>query len=66
MSASSAGTFKFSPQVAGDYLIVSVPANDIDAWQEPEFFKKAAARATRVTVGWGETKTVDLRVADIR
>ena len=43
MSASSAGTFKFSPQVAGDYLIVSLPANDIDAWQEPDFFKKAAA-----------------------
>jgi hypothetical protein len=66
MSASSAGTFRFSPQPAGDYFVVSVPGHDIDAWQEPDFFKKAAARATRLTVGWGETKTVDLRVTEIR
>jgi hypothetical protein len=66
MSASNAGMFQFSPLPAGDYYVIALPADDIDMWQEPDFFKKAAARATRIAVGWGETKTVDLRVVEIR
>ena len=66
MSASNGGTFQFSPQPAGDYYVIALPPDDIDAWQGPDFFKKAAGRATRVAVGWAETKTVDLRVVEIR
>ena len=66
MSASNAGTFEFPLLPAGDYSVIALRSDDIDAWQEPDFFKKAVGRATRVTVGWGETKTVDLRVVEVR
>lgn len=65
-SASNTGAFEFSARPAGDYYVIALPARDIDAWQGPDFFKRASARATRVTVGWGETKTVDLRVMEIK
>lgn len=66
MSASNAGTFEFPSLPAGDYSVIALRPDDINAWQEPDFFKKAVGRATRVTVGWGETKTVDLRVVEVR
>lgn len=65
-SASNTGAFTFAARPAGDYYVIALPAADIDAWQAPDFFKKAAPRATRVTVGWGETKTLDLRLMEIR
>jgi hypothetical protein len=65
-SASNSGAFTFSARPAGDYYVIALPAADIDAWQTADFFKKATARAVRVTVGWGETKAVDLRVAEVR
>jgi hypothetical protein len=62
MSASNTGAFQFPAQPAGDYYVIALPRDDIDAWQAPDFFKQAAARATRITVGWGETRTVELRI----
>ena len=66
MSASNSGTFQFAAQPAGDYYVIALPRDEIDAWQAPGFFKSAAARATRVTVGWGESKALDLRVVEIK
>ena len=48
------------PMPAGEYYVVAVPAARRDAWRDPQFLEKLASVATRVTVGWGETKTQDL------
>jgi hypothetical protein len=66
MSASNTGAFQFQAQPAGEYYVIALPRDDIDAWQAPDFFKKATPRATRITVGWGETRTLDLRVMEVR
>jgi uncharacterized protein YigA (DUF484 family) len=45
---------------------VAVDAAHVTAWQDPEFLDRAAAVATRVTLAWDETRTVDLNVVRIR
>jgi hypothetical protein len=51
---------------AGQYYVVAVDAAHVTAWQDPEFLDRAAAVATRVTLAWDETRTVDLNVVRIR
>jgi hypothetical protein len=64
--ASTAGSFRVRPVPAGDYYVVAVPAANANSWPEPDFFKRAAAFAARTTIAWGEQKTTDVRVSDIR
>jgi uncharacterized protein (DUF2141 family) len=54
------GTYRLSLP-AGDYLVAIVPSAWRDRWRDPEFFA-AAAGAPRVSVGWGETRTANLKV----
>jgi len=54
----------FSGLPAGDYLLVSVPGSQVSRWRDPEFLAAAARVATRVSVGWDETKTQDLVLQD--
>ena len=63
---SSARTYRVESLPAGTYYAVAVPSAQVNAWQEPEFFKHAQGVATRVTIGWGEQKTIDLTGTDIR
>jgi hypothetical protein len=65
-SVSRTGGFRISPLPAGDYYVIAVPGAEIDAWQDADFFKNAELRASRVTLGWGETKTQDLVVGGTR
>lgn len=44
----------------GDYYLITVPARQATAWQDPAFLEKAAAGATRVTLEWGGTASRDL------
>jgi hypothetical protein len=60
------GQFRFGNLPAGNYYIVAVPAARIHAWREPDFFKQAQSMATRVSIAWGERKTADLKVANVR
>jgi hypothetical protein len=62
----NAGTFRIANLPAGDYLIVAVEDSLADAWQDPKFLEAAAPLATRVSMGWGESKSVDLRVVQVR
>ena len=64
--ASTAGMFRLSTLVAGTYYVLGVPGAQVNAWHEPGFFKRAQAVANRVTLGWGEQKTADVRVLEIR
>jgi hypothetical protein len=61
-TASTTGVFRMRPLPAGDYYIIAVPRAQVDAWMDPAFFKRAAPNATQVTLKWGATSTVDLKV----
>jgi hypothetical protein len=56
------GAFHIETLPAGDYFVVAVPRGQIDAWQDPAFFKRALPRASRVTLEWGKTGTVQLTI----
>lgn len=58
-------TFSLNGLQAGDYFLIAVPSTQIHAWQDPAFLEKAAAVATRVSLSWGESRQVDLRVVRV-
>jgi hypothetical protein len=45
---------------AGEYFVAAVDRSRITAWQDPAFLEQLASRAVRLTLTWGETRTVDL------
>jgi hypothetical protein len=63
---STTGQFRFGNLQAGNYYVVAVPASRIHAWREADFFKQAQPMATRVSIAWGERKTTDLKVFNVR
>jgi len=54
------GRFTFGPMAAGDYQVVAVRALDQSIFGKPEVIELLRARATDVSVGDNETKTVNL------
>jgi hypothetical protein len=66
VGVSNTGAYRLATLPAGEYFLIALSGVQPMAWQEPEFFKKASALATRVTVGWGDKKSVDLKFVDIR
>lgn len=65
-TASTTGAFALRQLPAGDYYVIAVDGDSIDAWKDPAFLERAARVATLVTVEWGVTKTQDLVVQQIR
>lgn len=63
---SSAATYDLMGVPAGKYLVIAVPGSQQLRWQEPGFFKQAAAQARRVTLAWEETTNQDLMVVEVR
>lgn len=57
--------FSLTGLPAGDYFVIAIPSAQMQAWQDPAFLEKAAAAATRVTLAWGEARSVDLRVVRV-
>jgi hypothetical protein len=55
------GAFRLDSLPDGDYLALCVALDRIDAWKDPELLAKLAPLATRVTLRWGETATIELR-----
>jgi len=51
---------------AGEYFLVAVDEEEMHGWQDPLFLEQAQARATRVAIGWGDTKVQDLQVGRVR
>jgi len=63
---STTGTFALRSLPAGNYFIVAVDDDQMDAWKDPAFLEAASRVATRVTLDWGETKIQDLIQQRIR
>jgi len=55
-----AGEYTTTQLPAGEYYAIAVDFDDLDSWQDPKYLEAAASLATRVSIGWGETKTLDL------
>jgi hypothetical protein len=51
---------------AGDYFVLAVGEDQVSAWQDPEFLRRAAAVATRVTLEWSRTTTSLLRAVEVQ
>jgi hypothetical protein len=59
------GIFEIPKMPAGDYDLVAVDEGLADRWRDPAFLESAARVATRVAIGWGETRTQDLTVMEV-
>jgi hypothetical protein len=51
---------------AGEYFFVAVDRSLMNAWQDPAFLERAAGLATRVSLQWGDTQSVNLSLSRIR
>ena len=51
---------------AGDYLVTAIHSPPPSTWTDPEYLKKAAVTATRVTMADGSSKVQDLRSTEVR
>lgn len=60
------GAFKISPLPAGSYFLVAVPDEVIGEWQDPTFLDSLSRGASPVTITVGESKTLDLRIRELR
>jgi hypothetical protein len=62
----NAGTYKIDNIPAGAYYLVAIDGTQARRWQDPAFLEAASKVASSVTVGWGDTKTQDLRLVVIK
>jgi carboxypeptidase family protein len=56
------GRFKITGLPPGEYHIVAIDYVDPNEWTEPDYLERVRSKATSVTIGEGETKSVDLRI----
>jgi len=63
---SNSGLYKIPNIPAGRYFLVAVPSEQQSRWQDPAFLAEASKVAATVTVGWGESKSQDLKVSVIK
>ena len=59
-TASSTGSYQLMSLAAGDYYLVGVARTDWDAYTDPAFLASLVPLATRVSLDWGDTRTVDV------
>jgi len=64
--ASTTGNFGFGSMPAGDYYVVAIREEFSSEWQDPKYLELLAGAATRVSLGEGERRTIDLQVQDVR
>jgi hypothetical protein len=62
----AAGKFSLAQPPAGDYLLIAIPADQLEDWQDPAFLSKVSAQAERVTVADGQPLTRALQVRRIQ
>lgn len=63
---STNGEFNVSPLPAGDYYVIAVEDAQSTQWQDPKFLEAAVAPASKVTVGWGEAKSLSLTINTVK
>jgi hypothetical protein len=61
--ASTQGQFRFTNLLAGEYYMAALADYDPAEVYRPEFLEQVAALAMKVTIGEGEKKVQDLKIA---
>jgi hypothetical protein len=64
--ATAQGTFGISSLPPGDYYAVAIPEEQAADWRDPKMLEELARVATRVSIGEGEHKTIDLPMKEVR
>jgi protocatechuate 3,4-dioxygenase beta subunit len=59
------GAFRIADLPEGDYLIVALPQQQLD-WTQAKFFETLSRLATRLTLGAGEARALDLRTVNVK
>jgi carboxypeptidase family protein len=59
----SDGKFRVTVSAAGEYYLAALTDYEPNDWYNPQFLEQVAASAMKVTVGPGEKKTQDLKIA---
>jgi hypothetical protein len=63
-TVSSTRTFEIATLPAGDYLVAAISRSRAEDWRDPTFLQKLAPAASRVSLAWGERRSVDLTVVE--
>ncbi|MEZ5319686.1 MAG: carboxypeptidase-like regulatory domain-containing protein [Vicinamibacterales bacterium] len=63
--ASPTGAYEIAGLTPGEYLIVAIDDADVDT-AGPEFLRSVVAGATRIRIGPGEARTMDLSLTTVR
>ena len=59
------GAFAYGDLPAGEYFIIAVPQTAVD-WTRPALLESLSRVATRLTLGEGESRTIDLRTTQVK
>jgi hypothetical protein len=59
------GAYSIVDLPEGDYLVVALAQQQLD-WGQPKFFETLSRLATRVTLGAGGSRTLDLRTVTVK
>ncbi len=66
VAVANTSQYVLRPLPAGDYFVIAVDTDSEDGWKDPAFLDAAQAVASPVRLEWGDTKTIDLRLAKVR
>jgi hypothetical protein len=64
-AADNDGVFLMKGLPEGEYFAVAVDRSQHDAWTNPKFLEAASAVATRISLKWGDKKSLDLQVSKV-
>jgi hypothetical protein len=64
--ADKSGAFVLRALPPGEYFVAALPDRKSDVWQDPKLLDALTRSATRVTLGAGESRTVELRTVPIK
>ena len=65
-TASTSGDYQLQGLMAGDYLLLAVDGSQAERWKDPAFLESASRVATRLNLQWGDKKTQDLVLQEVR
>jgi hypothetical protein len=60
----SNGTYEIAGIRAGEYYVVAVASESANAWADPRFLRRAASSAVRISLTWGDTRVLNLRLPE--
>ena len=63
---STTGAYRFPFLPAGEYYAAAISRSHSAVWRDPQFLAQVARSASRVTLTWGGTASIDLTPVVIR